>query len=162
MTGSNESWVDGNYDADTERDELAPADEFTKNKSIVPDTNRDIDLQRISAEQVDTMKHLLTYGATIGDAIAIAGVSRETFDYWMERGELDKSGTYHEFYLDIRRAEAQARVNYLMVLARSAQAGDWRAALAYLKARDPKSWSGKVPDEDGRKHKRVVVIEVDQ
>ncbi len=43
-------------------------------------------------------------------AAEAAGVSKSTFYRWLQRGESDARGIYHEFWSDIRQARAQARV----------------------------------------------------
>jgi len=68
-----------------------------------------------------------------------AGISASTYYRWLERGETEADGIYHEFSEAIRQAEADAEVHAVALL-RRAMPNDWRAALAYLERRHPSRW----------------------
>ena len=53
-----------------------------------------------------------------------------------------------DFLAEATQAEASARVKASLTLVRAFDE-DWRAALAFLKARDPKNWSEKLVLEGG-------------
>ena len=48
-----------------------------------------------------------------------------------------------EFFCACSKAEAIARLNYTNTIARAASDGDWRAAMEYLKRRDPENWGDR-------------------
>ena len=68
-----------------------------------------------------------------------AGVHPSTVYRWIERGEREAEGIYHDFAEEVRRAEAEAEVHAVAII-RRAMAGDWRAALSYLERRHPAGW----------------------
>jgi predicted transcriptional regulator len=82
----------------------------------------------------------LKIGATYRDAAEAAGIAYQTFLNWMAKGESAKSGNFKEFFDQVRRAESRARLNFTAVIAKSANDGDWRAALEFLKRRDRANW----------------------
>jgi hypothetical protein len=75
----------------------------------------------------------------------------------MTRGEQAKSGPFFEFFHACDIAEHNARLNYTFTIAKAAQDGDWRAALEYLKRRDPANWSDNTPVAGGENKIEVVV-----
>ena len=68
-----------------------------------------------------------------------AGISPATFYRWMERGEKQRRGIYHDFYEEVRRAEADAEVE-AVARVRKGMADDWRACMNFLERRYPKRW----------------------
>lgn len=43
-------------------------------------------------------------------AAEAAGIGKSTLYRWLQRGEEAGSGAYHDFYIDVRQARAQARL----------------------------------------------------
>ena len=98
---------------------------------------------KLNLETSSAIVNALKIGATRKDAAGAAGVVYTTFLDWMRTGEAAKSGQFHEFYDACTKAEHAARLNYTKVIAMAANGGDWRAALEYLKRRDPENWGDK-------------------
>lgn len=98
---------------------------------------------KFTPEVTETILNALKIGATYKDASEAAGVDYMTFRTWMERGEAGKK-PFNEFFEAVRKAEAQARLNYLTTIAQAAAKGDWKAAEAYLKRRDRANWGDTV------------------
>ncbi|MGH2966122.1 MAG: transposase [Solirubrobacterales bacterium] len=69
-----------------------------------------------------------------------AGVSSATYYRWMKRGERESKGIYHDFFEEVKRAEAEAEVHAVAVIRREIADGDWRAAAHYLERRHPDHW----------------------
>jgi transposase-like protein len=83
----------------------------------------------------------LEIGATLRDATLSAGISEATFYEWLKRGrEATRKNEFSEFLEKVEAAQATCRLNFTAVLAKSANDGDWRAALEYLKRRDRNNW----------------------
>jgi hypothetical protein len=99
---------------------------------------------KLNSETQDAIIKALSIGATYKDAAEAAGVWYTTFLDWMKQGEEAKSGKFYEFYELVKRTEAQTRNNFVAVIARAANTGDWRAAEAYLKRRDRANWGDSV------------------
>ena len=98
---------------------------------------------KLNLETSSAIVNALKIGATRKDAAGAAGVDYTTFLNWMAAGEVAKSGAFFEFFNACTKAEHAARLNYTKVIAMAANGGDWRAALEYLKRRDPENWSDK-------------------
>ena len=86
----------------------------------------------------------ILHGATYKDAAESAGVWYETFNNWIKLGEASKSGQYFQFFQDVRKAEAQCRLNMTRVIQSAVAKGDWKAAEAYLRRRDRANWGDNV------------------
>jgi hypothetical protein len=84
-------------------------------------------------------------GATYKDAAESAGVAYITFNGWMQRGDRGHKNDqlYVEFANAVTKAQADVKIGFTAVLTKAAQDGDWRAALEYLRRRDPDNWSDR-------------------
>lgn len=61
----------------------------------------------------DVQQTIISYvrgGAFAWVAAEAVGISKTTFFRWLQQGEAAESGPYHNFWLQVRRAHAQARV----------------------------------------------------
>lgn len=99
---------------------------------------------RLNATTQDAIIRALKVGATYKDAAGAAGIDYTTFNLWLRRGETEGEGPYFNFFKAVEQAIHDTRVKFASVLASAAQGGDWRAALEYLKRRDPANWSETV------------------
>ena len=99
---------------------------------------------KLTPETSKAIVDALAVGATYRDAAESAGVAYQTFLNWMQAGEAAKRGIYFEFFDQVRRAEAAARLNFTKVITKAAADGDWRAAEAFLKRRDRATWGDNV------------------
>lgn len=106
---------------------------------------------KFTPEVRETIIKAIGIGATYKDAAEAAGVDYNTFNEWMKRGDLQKTGDYREFNEAVHIAEAAARLKYLSTIADAARNGDWRAALEYLKRRDRQTWGDNVDVTSGGK-----------
>lgn len=98
---------------------------------------------KLTPEAQDVIVRAIGAGGTRIDATAAAGVHYTTFLNWMKRGERAKSGEYFEFFNAVTRAEADVRLSLANAFA-TAGKNDWRAAVDYLKRRDPANWGDKI------------------
>lgn len=102
-------------------------------------------LTKLNAETSAQILDSLAIGATYNDASEMAGVTSQTFRNWMRRGEAARSGIYFEFFGNVKRAEATARIKFTRALyLASGETGGWRAALEFLKRRDRLNWGDTV------------------
>ena len=106
----------------------------------------------------DAILRYLSIGATYKDAAEGSGISYETLLNWLTKGREATSGNYYEFFQSVRKAEAQARLNYLTTIAQAASKGDWKAAEAYLKRRDRANWGDTVDVTSGGNVLTVQII----
>ena len=96
-------------------------------------------------------------GATYKDAAGAAGVDYTTFLNWMARGGKAKSGKFFEFFNAVGRAKSQAILNYTTTIATAAAKGEWRAALEYLKRRDPDNWGDRSKTDITSGGEKIIV-----
>ena len=98
---------------------------------------------KLTADTQAQIVKAIRAGATYKDAAESAGVAYITFNGWMQRGERGHKHDqlYVEFSNAVTQAQAEVKIKFTAVLTRAAQEGDWRAALEYLRRRDPDNWS---------------------
>jgi Homeodomain-like domain len=78
-------------------------------------------------------------GAHLSVAARAAGVSRQTLHRWRARGAAEPEGPYHRLAEALERAEAEAEVRQVALIARAGQT-QWRAAAWLLSRRAPERW----------------------
>ena len=98
---------------------------------------------KLTPEAQDVIVRAISAGGTRVDAAHAAGVHYETFLNWMKRGKKASSGDYFEFFGAVTRAEADVRLSLANAIAAQGK-NDWRAAVEYLKRRDPGNWGDKI------------------
>jgi hypothetical protein len=110
---------------------------------------------KFTPEVTETILKAIQIGATYKDASEAAGVDYTTFQGWMTKGQQQARGEFSTFFKAVRKAEAQARLNYLTTIAQAAAKGDWKAAEAYLKRRDRANWGDNVDVTTGGQSVKV-------
>jgi len=88
-------------------------------------------------EEVERLIQAIRLGATYKNACNFAGMNFGTFRRWMEKGEKEASGKWHEFFCAVRKAEGEALVNWLALVEKAARDGDWKAAAWKIERRYP-------------------------
>lgn len=85
---------------------------------------------------------MLRAGNYLTVATRAAGIGMQTFRDWLKRGESSKTADapYRDFRARVERARAEGEARMVSVIARAAQSGDWRAALALLEREFPDRW----------------------
>ena len=66
----------------------------------------------------------MSLGLTYALAASAAGVTYQTFNLWMQRGQTEKSGKYFEFYKHIEQRNAEGALQILQRLNNAAEAGN--------------------------------------
>jgi len=72
----------------------------------------------------------ISRGMPYNVACGLAKVDYTTFRKWMQKGQAEESGEYHDFYLQMCEAEAKAKEGILQQW-QSYLPTDWRALVAY-------------------------------
>lgn len=98
-------------------------------------------------------------GATYEHAAAYAGISYNTFNEWMKKGEDAKSGEFLEFSEAIKEAEGRAVIGWLAKIEKAANDGTWQAAAWKLERRYPSVY-GKTVQEHTGKDGQAIRIEI--
>ena len=95
--------------------------------------------QKYTPERAEQLCSLLEIGVTRVSASAAIGISEDTFARWLRA----KDPSYSSFADSVRLAEARCGVRMARILMEAAEAGDYRAALGWLKLARPDDWGDK-------------------
>lgn len=75
-------------------------------------------------------------------ALALAGLSRQSYSVWQERAENGEE-EYMEFFEKVRQAEAYAEAERIKNIKQAADAGNWTASAWMLERKHPDRWGRK-------------------
>lgn len=87
----------------------------------------------IKKEQVDEVFRMISTGASVSDACAVAGMSRETF--------YQKAKTIPEFKERWERSEARCRIANVQRIQLAASRGTWQASAWWLERKYPEEYA---------------------
>jgi hypothetical protein len=95
----------------------------------------------LTDETADQLVAMLRLGNYLYVAVRAAGISRQTFDRWMLRGESDlpEDEPFKAFRARVERARAEGQVRHVATVSRAAET-DWRAATWLLERQYPSLW----------------------
>lgn len=85
-------------------------------------------------------------GSTYELAAQYAGISYDSFNNWMNKGEKASSGEFFEFFNAVKEAEGRAVVGWLAKIEKAASDGSWQAAAWKLERRYPATYGRTVTD----------------
>jgi transposase len=88
-------------------------------------------------------------GSTYKLSAQYGGISYDTFNDWMKRGEQAKSGKFLQFFEAVKAAEGRAAVGWLAKIEIAANDGNWTAAAWKLERRYPKDYGRQVKEIAG-------------
>lgn len=106
-------------------------------------------------ELVKRFMSAIQQGATIENAAGFAGLGVSTIFVWLQRGQEDKEGIYHNFYKDYKKAKSSLMLKHLMIINKAAE-NDWRASRYVLE-----SQFGLVPQYKPEVEINISVDQVD-
>jgi transposase len=72
----------------------------------------------------DKLLKAIATGVSYEDACAIAGIASSTFRKWRAKGEEARSGKFHAFVMDIKKANAVATTKHVQNINRAALDGE--------------------------------------
>lgn len=121
---------------------------------------------KLCPEIIETITNAILAGSYIETAAALAGISKETFYDWLKKGAVAQSGLLFEFSDAIKRAQAQAEMNDLMVINKAAKRS-WQAAAWKLERKYPAKWGVRAKHEivgadAERKPVQIVYAKLDE
>ncbi|WP_292461720.1 hypothetical protein [Methanolobus sp.] len=90
----------------------------------------------IMAEVSEPLIKLLKSGVPVIHACDAIGVASVTYYDWMKRGERATSGQYHDFYLKVKQAKAEAIARNVAIIQKAA-GHSWQAAAWWLERTCP-------------------------
>ena len=108
-------------------------------------------------EVSDHLVKLLKSGVPVINACDAVGINPTTYYDWMNKGEKATKGRYREFYLDVKKAKAEA-VTRNVAIVQKAAATTWQAAAWWLERTHPKEFGKKdVEINMSRRDSRVQI-----
>jgi hypothetical protein len=101
---------------------------------------------KLTAQVQDRICNAIRAGNYYEAACKYAGISRQTFWNWLERGGKARSGKFKDFYEAVKQAEAEAEVRIVAQWQKSIPES-WQAARDFLARRFPERWGPKEKHE---------------
>jgi len=83
-------------------------------------------------------------GLTYALAAESAGVTYKTFNDWMNKGKIENSGKYSQFYLHVQKCNADAAKVLLERINKAARAGNMQMCTWILERRFPEEFGRRV------------------
>lgn len=81
----------------------------------------------------------LRTGATLEAAAGAVGIHRTTLQRWLEKGDHDTRGRYHNFFAEVTKAQSEFEIRSQATILKAAQT-DWKAAAWGLERRFPERY----------------------
>jgi hypothetical protein len=85
----------------------------------------------------------ITLGMPLKFAAEAAGVAERTFYHWMEKGEKESKGQYHDFFIYCKNCQSKAVQLHLKLITKAASDGSWQASAWILERRHPEEFGRK-------------------
>jgi len=82
----------------------------------------------------------ITLGMPLKFAAEAAGISEKTFYLWMDRGDKEEKGQYHDFFIYCNNCKSRAVQLHLKLITKAATDGAWQASAWILERRHPEEF----------------------
>ncbi|WP_413612914.1 hypothetical protein [Bdellovibrio sp. HCB-110] len=95
----------------------------------------------LSNELIETIAQAIRVGSYVETAVALAGVSKDSFYRWLRQAESDDANEMTVKLSDaVKKALAESEKRDLDVIDKAAQEGEWTAAAWRLERKFPNKW----------------------
>ncbi|MGR9527668.1 hypothetical protein ACSS31_28830 (plasmid) [Priestia megaterium] len=98
---------------------------------------------KLTQDLIKEASTLLKAGNYTETVCQYLGIHKSTWYRWMAEGEKAKSGLKRDFYLEMKSAESYAEISNVNIVRKSAQDGNWQAAMTFLEPKFPERWGRK-------------------
>jgi hypothetical protein len=96
---------------------------------------------KFNKEIAERICKLVADGNYFDTACQVVGIDYQTFRNWVVKGEQDGKGQFFDFFVSIKRAEAEAEAKRVeLILKAGGLGGDWKANAWYLERKYPDRW----------------------
>lgn len=96
---------------------------------------------KLTEELIETIAQAIRVGAYVETAVALAGVSKDSFYRWLRQADSDDSTLMTVKLSDaVKKALAESEKRDLDVIDKAAQSGEWTAAAWRLERKFPNKW----------------------
>ncbi len=82
-------------------------------------------------------------GMPLKFAAEAAGISEKTFYLWMNQGEKDEKGKFHDFFIHCNNCKSVGVKLHLSLITKAANEGSWQASAWILERRHPEEFGRK-------------------
>jgi hypothetical protein len=104
---------------------------------------------------------LLRSGVFITHACNAVGINPDTYYDWMKKGEKATKGTYRQFYLDVRKARAEAIIRNVATIQKAAP-DSWRAAAWWLERSCPAEFGKRGVEVNMAQHNSRMQVNLEK
>lgn len=95
----------------------------------------------LNEQLIETIAQAIRVGAYVETAVALAGVSKDSFYRWLKMAEGDSANDITIKLSDaVKKALAESEARDLAVIDKAAQEGEWTAAAWRLERKFPSKW----------------------
>jgi transposase len=94
-------------------------------------------------------------------AAARAGIDYRTLANWVERGQAEEGGEFHDFFQELTHARFKGEAELADTIHEASQSqvdGDWHAAAHILACRHPERWSKREKVDAEVKHSGGITL----
>lgn len=112
---------------------------------------------KLTPERRKALVDAIAAGSYYEPACRANGIPYATFRAWFNKGEVQQSGNYHEFYEDVLRAEAQAELR-LVAQWQLAMPANPQEIKHFLARRYPERWANKEKVEQSGSIEHVIKV----
>lgn len=103
-------------------------------------TGRPSKLPEVEDKIIDILK---TTGCYKDTAAWYAGITPSTLVNWLKKGRDEEEGPYHDFFIAVEKAQAEADAKDLQIIRDAALKGNWQASSWRLERKNPRKWGRK-------------------
>lgn len=104
---------------------------------------------KLTSDTQQKITQAIQMGATYEHAAQYAGITYETFNEWMKKGQSGKKG-FSEFSEAVKIAEGRAVIGWLAKIEAAANGGNWQAAAWKLERRYPEIYGKQRVEHTGK------------
>lgn len=97
-------------------------------------------------------------GMPLKFAAEAAGISEKTFYIWMEKGENEEKGKFHDFFIYCNNCKSTAVKLHLTLITKAAKDGNWQASAWILERRHPEEFGRKDKLDMKAEHSGQIVV----
>lgn len=116
---------------------------------------------KLTPDLQDAIVSAIRMGNYVETAVAYAGIHKDTFYTWMQRGKDEPGSIYADFSDAVEKAKADSEVRDVALIQKAANDGSWQAAAWKLERKFPHKWGRMVRAEVSGPEGAPIKVEVD-
>ena len=116
---------------------------------------------KLTPELQDKIVQAIRMGNYVETAVAYAGIHKDTFYNWLQRGKDEPGSIYADFSDAVEKAKADSEVRDVALIEKAATDGSWQAAAWKLERKFPQKWGRVTRTEITGAEGKPISVEVD-